>query len=417
MSLNMLPKEIHGYTITSKDYEIMLVAALLHDYDPVIGTSHYDLKYLRVPRVSSTIEELKRKRIHEAYFALTNDDFIRFFRKHESPLLPSKEFETTHPEMLIDEKVKVESKIVEALIWRTDYPFNENAYNNFNHLLKQMDSEEISVEKINLIAEILSLADLSVTYLSSDPLLAWNRVVKLYEELDFPIVEAVSRTDRFLSLFSEGSLFKDIITRRNFPDVFRQKWNNVYQFFHEGNPANKINNLILDAKTKFERINMDIKTSSCDFLINNALNKRHEYFIGIVKDKIEIINAQAKLSGIKIDNLEILPGNSDNILPFIKDRSVDNFIITLFYDKSKKAANMERILKNLLHSYSSKLNQGGTIQIVVDNDTDFEKIISLIPDHDYKILDSTDTILPKISSSDKPADVQHIKVITIQNLH
>ena len=162
---------------------------------------------------------------------------------------------------------------------------------------------------------------------------------------------------------------------------------------------------------------MDIKTSSCDFLINNALNKRHEYFIGIVKDKIEIINAQAKLSGIKIDNLEILPGNSDNILPFIKDRSVDNFIITLFYDKSKKAANMERILKNLLHSYSSKLNQGGTIQIVVDNDTDFEKIISLIPDHDYKILDSTDTILPKISSSDKPADVQHIKVITIQNLH
>ena len=78
---------------------------------------------------------------------------------------------------------------------------------------------------------------------------------------------------------------------------------------------------------------------------------------------------------------------------------------------------MERILNNLLHSYSSKLNQGGTIQIVVDNDTDFEKIISLIPDHDYKILDSTDTILPKISSSDKPADVQHIKVITIQNLH
>ncbi len=68
MSLNMLPKEIHGYTITKRDYEIMLVAALLHDYDPVQGTSHYDLKYSRVPTVASTIAEIKRKRIHDAYF-------------------------------------------------------------------------------------------------------------------------------------------------------------------------------------------------------------------------------------------------------------------------------------------------------------------------------------------------------------
>ena len=418
MSLNMLPKEIHGYTITSKDFEIMVVAALLHDYDPVIGTSHYELKYLRVPTVSSTIAELKRRRIHEAYFMLTNDEFIRFFRKYESPLLPAKEFATTHPEMLRDRKVNVESKIVEALIWRTDYPFNDNAHNSFSQLLKEIDSEEISVEKINLIAEILSLSDLSVTYLSSDPLLAWNRVVKLYEELDFPIVEAVSRTDRFLSLFSEGSLFKEIITRKNFPVIFRQKWDNVYQFFHEGNPANKINNLILDAKTKYEKINMDVKTSSCDFLINNALNKRNEYFIGIVKDKIEIVNTQAKLSGIQINNLEILPGNSENILPFIKDKSIDNFIVTIFYDKSRKNANTERILRNLLHSYSSKLNHGGTIQIVSDDNTDFEKIVSLIPDHDYKILESSDMSLPDTgSSSSKPINLRRVKVLTIQNLH
>jgi tRNA G46 methylase TrmB len=417
MSLNMLPKEIHGYTITSKDFEIMVVAALLHDYDPVIGTSHYELRYSRVPTVSSTIEELKRTRIHDAYFMLTNNEFIRFFRKYESPLLPPQEFATTHPEMLADRKVNVESKIVEALIWRTDYPFNQKAYNSFNQLLKEIDSEEISVEKINLIAEILSLSDLSVTYLSSDPLLAWNRVVKLYEELDFPIVEAVSRTDRFLSLFSEGSLFKEIITRKNFPDVFRQKWDNVYQFFHEGNPANKINNLILDAKTKYEKINIDVKTSSCDFLINNALKKRNEYFIGIVKDKIEIINTQAKLSGIQINNLEILPGNSENILPFIKDKSVDNFIVTIFYDKSRKTVNKERILKNLLHSYSSKLNHGGTIQIVVDDNVDFEKIISLIPAHDYKILESSDTFLPNSDGSSKPNNLRRVKVITIQNLH
>ena len=192
----------------------------------------------------------------------------------------------------------------------------------------------------------------------------------------------------------------------------------MYQFFHEGNPANKINNLILDAKTKYEKINMDVKTSSCDFLINNALKKRNEYFIGIVKDKIEIVNTQAKLSGIQINNLEILPGNSENILPFIKDKSIDNFIVTIFYDKSRKNANMERILRNLLHSYSSKLNHGGTIQIVLDDNADFEKIVSLIPDHDYKILESSDTSLPDTGSSlSKPINLRRVKVLTIQNLH
>lgn len=419
MSLNMLPKEIHGYTITKRDYEIMLVAALLHDYDPVQGTSYYDLKYSRVPTVANTIAEIKRKRIHDAYFLLNSEELIRFFRKYESPLVDAQEFATAHPEMLNGKEAKIESKIVEALIWRTDYPFNENAYNNFNQLLKEIDDQDFSVEKINLIAEILSLADLSVTYLSSDPLLAWNRVVKLYEELDFPLVEAVSRTDRFLSLFSEGSLFKDIISRKNFPDVFRQKWDNVYQFFHEGNPSNKINNLILDAKTKYEKINMDVSTSNCDYLINTALQNKNEYYIGIVKDKEEIINTQAKLSGLQIENLEILPGNPDNILPFIKDKFVDNFIITIFCDNSEKRVNKERILKNLLHSYKSKLSQDGTIQIIVENEQDFRKIMSLIPEHGFKIISTSNKVPLGALNSDKSKRTNHaknVKIITIQKL-
>ena len=418
MSLNMLPNEIHGYSITNKDYEIMLVAALLHDYDPSMGSSsHYDLKYSRVPTVTSTISEIKKKRIHEAYFQMNPDEFVRFFRKYESPLVQAKEFATTHPEMLNGKPDKLESKIIEALIWRTDYPFNENAYKHFNQLLKEVENGEISVEKINLIAEILSLADLSVTYLSSDPLLAWNRVVKLYEELDFPIVEAVSRTDRFLSLFAEGSLFKDIITRKNFPDAFRQKWDNVYQFFHEGNPSNKINTLILDAKTKYDKINMDAMTINCDFLISKALKNKNEYYIGIVRNKDEIIGTQSKLAGAHLDNLEILPGNSENILPFIKNKSVDNFIITLFCDKSKKMINRERILRNLLHAYSSKLSQEGTIQIVIENDAELDRIIPLISDHDYKIVESNDLILTNMNDSDKLDDNKPVKIITVQNLH
>lgn len=420
MSLNMLPKEIHGYTITKRDYEIMLVAALLHDYDPVHSTSHYDLRYSRVPTVANTIAEIKRKRIHDAYCMLNSEELIRFFRKYESPpLVDAQEFATTHPEMLNGKEDRIESKIVEALIWRTDYPYNENAYNNFNQLLKEINDRDFSVEKINLIAEILSLADLSVTYLSSDPLIAWNRVVKLYEELDFPLVEAVSRTDRFLSFFSEGSLFKDIISRKNFPDVFRQKWDNVYQFFHEGNPSNKINNLILDAKTKYEKINMDVSTSNCDYLINTALQNKNEYYIGIVKDKEEIIKAQAKLAGLQVENLEILPGNPDNILPFIKDKFVDNFIITIFCDNSEKTVNKERILKNLLHSYKSKLSQDGTIQIIVENEMDFRKIMSLIPEHGFKIVSTSDKVTLGALNPDKSKHTNHaknVKIITIQKL-
>ncbi|MBA3750745.1 MAG: hypothetical protein H0X03_07655, partial [Nitrosopumilus sp.] len=49
MSLHMLPKEIHGYSINSKDYEIMLVAALLHDYDPVQDFKFPNSKYTRRP--------------------------------------------------------------------------------------------------------------------------------------------------------------------------------------------------------------------------------------------------------------------------------------------------------------------------------------------------------------------------------
>lgn len=418
MSLNMLPKEIHGYTITKRDYEILLVATLLHDYDPVQGTSHYDLKYSRVPTVANTIAEIKRKRIHDAYFLLNSEELVRFFRKYESPpFVEAQEFATTHPEMLNGREAKIEGKIVEALIWRTDYPFNENASNNFNQSLKEIYGQDFSVEKINLIAEILSLADLSVTYLSSDPLLAWNRVVKLYEELDFPLVEAVSRTDRFLSLFSEGSLFKDIISRKNFPDVFRQKWDNVYQFFHEGNPSNKINNLILDAKTKYEKINMDVSVSNSDYLINTALQNKNEYHIGVVKDKDEIIKTQTKLPGLQIENLDILPGNPDNILPFIKDKSVDNFMITIFCYSSEKRVNKERMLKNLLHSYMSKLSQDGTIHIIVENEQDFIKIMSLIPEHDFKIISTSDKVALGALNPDKSRhinDAENVKIITIQ---
>ncbi len=418
MSLNMLPKEIHGYSIDKKDYEIMLVAALLHDYNPM-----HDIKFrkshTRIPRVTSTLEQIRKKRIHDAYFNFTDEDLIKFFRKSESPLLPTKEYATVHPQYLKNKESKIESKIVEALIWRTDYPFDENSQTNFNQLLIEINNSGYSCEKINLIAEILSLADLSVTYLSSDPLLAWNRVVKLYQELDLPVVEAVSGTDRFLSLFSEGSLFKEIISGKNFPVVFRQKWDNVYRFFHEGNPSNRINKIILDARTRYQKINMEIDMNKCDFLIINALANKNEFFIGIGKNKEDIMIAQSKLKVFEKENIEILTGNIEKLLPFIKDKSIDNIIINIS-NELKIDINKATLLKDLFYSYNSKLVLNGTIQIIIDKNQDYDEVISLMPNQEFKIINISTNIISKYILNNKFIDfdnLEKVKIITILKIN
>ena len=418
MSLNMLPKEIHGYGIDKKDYEIMLVAALLHDYNPM-----HDIKFrkshTRIPRVTSTLEQIRKKRIHDAYFNFTDEDLIKFFRKSESPLLPTKEYATVHPQYLKNKESKIESKIVEALIWRTDYPFDENSQTNFNQLLIEINNSGYSCEKINLIAEILSLADLSVTYLSSDPLLAWNRVVKLYQELDLPVIEAVSGTDRFLSLFSEGSLFKEIISGKNFPVVFRQKWDNVYRFFHEGNPSNRINKIILDARTRYQKINMEIDMNKCDFLIINALANKNEFFIGIGKNKEDIMIAQSKLKVFEKENIEILTGNIEKLLPFIKDKSIDNIIINIS-NELKMDINKVTLLKDLFYSYNSKLVLNGTIQIIINKNQDYDEVISLMPNQEFKIINISTNIISKYILNNEFIDfdnLEKVKIITILKIN
>jgi hypothetical protein len=414
MSLNMLPKEIHGYKFDKKDYEIMLVAALLHDYNPMHDTK-YRKSHSRIPRVPHTLEEIRKKRIHDAYFSFTDDDLIKFFRKYESPLLPAKEFATVHPQYLKDKESKIESKIVEALIWRTDYPFDENSQTNFNQLITEINESGYSCEKINLIGEILSLSDLSVTYLSSDPLFAWDRVVKLYQELDLPLVEAVSGTDRFLSLFSEGSLFKEIIYGKNFPVTFRQKWDNVYRFFHEGNPSNRINKIIHDARKRYQKINMEINMNNCDFLISNALVNKNEFFIGIEKNKENIMIAQSKLKIFGIANLEVFPGNIERLLPFIEDKSIDNFIVDMHID-TKIDVNNIRLLRDLFYSYNSKLVLNGIIQILVDKNQNYDEIISLMPNQEFKIMNISNNIISKDILNNEFIDfdsLNKIKIITI----
>ncbi|HKO63711.1 MAG TPA: hypothetical protein VJU13_00790, partial [Candidatus Nitrosocosmicus sp.] len=92
-------------------------------------------------------------------------------------------------------------------------------------------------------------------------------------------------------------------------------------------------------------------------------------------------------------------------------------MITIFNDNSEKRYNKERVLRNLLHSYMSKLIQDGTIQIIVENEQDFRKIMSLIPEHNFKIINKFDKVAleaPNPDESRHTNDVKNVKIITIQ---
>ena len=219
LSLQLLPKEFRGYSFTSKDYELILIAGLLHDYDP--AQTMYPkfqvsngTRQPKGPKVSSTINEIHKTRILDAYFTMDGIEFENYFREYKSALLPSVEFATTHPEYVKVEtnQKPTESIIVEALIWRTDFPYFKQklAQEKFTQLMNLPGKQKQDSDKIKLLSEILWIADLAVTYMGSDPIRAWDRVTNLYDELDLPKVEAVSRTDAFFSDFAETDSFSRI---------------------------------------------------------------------------------------------------------------------------------------------------------------------------------------------------------------
>ena len=61
---------------------MVIVAGLLHERDPMQVKSIIDsngIKEPEAPKVSRTIEEIQRTRIHDAYFVLNAMEFERFF--------------------------------------------------------------------------------------------------------------------------------------------------------------------------------------------------------------------------------------------------------------------------------------------------------------------------------------------------
>jgi tRNA G46 methylase TrmB len=398
MCLQILPKELHGYTFNPNDYELILMAGLLHDYDPnqmVYSESKSEdgTRQQKGPKVFRTVSEICKTRILDAYFTMDVTEFENYFREYRSALLPPVEFATTHPEYVNVQgnRKPIESIVVEALIWRTDFPYHKqkDAREKFERLVNLLGDGE-NHGKIRLLGEILWIADLAVTYMGSDPIRAWDRVTNLYDELELPKVEAVSRTDAYFSDFAETDLFREVINMRHFPYIFRQRWNLVYQFFHEGNPSTQINRIISKTRTLYLRINMEIAMRKGDMLQEIATNNWAEYFIGIGKDQNEVLKAKSKFAELDPPNASAFWGDTLKLLPSILNKSIDNFLIAIpeITTNHVKKLEDESSFRSILTILPQKLSAGGTLQILTDlemNSLEFNKLIKIVLHSEFQI--------------------------------
>jgi tRNA G46 methylase TrmB len=398
MCLQILPKELHGYTFNPKDYELILMAGLLHDYDPnqmVYSESKSEdgTRQQKGPKVFRTVSEICKTRILDAYFTMDVTEFENYFREYRSALLPPVEFATTHPEYVNVQgnRKPIESIVVEALIWRTDFPYHKqkDAREKFERLVNLLGDGE-NHGKIRLLGEILWITDLAVTYMGSDPIRAWDRVTNLYDELELPKVEAVSRTDAYFSDFAETDLFREVINMRHFPYIFRQRWNLVYQFFHEGNPSTQINRIISKTRTLYLRINMEIAMRKGDMLQEIATNNWAEYFIGIGKDQNEVLKAKSKFAELDPPNASAFWGDTLKLLPSILNKSIDNFLIAIpeITTNHVKKLEDESSFRSILTILPQKLSAGGTLQILTDlemNSLEFNELIKIVLHSEFQI--------------------------------
>ena len=428
LSLQMLPKELRGHIFTWKEYELLLVAGLLHDYDP--SEAHLDSIQIdknndavtaqpRGPRVYRTIEALSRTRIVDAYFTMSSIEFENYFKEYKSSLLLPIELSTTHPEYVKVDWKPTESLVIEALIWRTDFPFfkQTEAQEKFDQLVSDLERKGYGPGKVRLLGEILWLADLSVTYMGSDPIRAWDRVSKLYDELYLPRFEAVSRTDAFFSDFADNELFKEIIRMRNFPEILRQRWNLVYQFFHEGNPSTQLNRTISSARRLYLKVNLDVGMRNCEMLYRMASNHWSEYFIGIGKDQNEVLRAKSTFATLEPQNASSFWGDAMKLIPRIQDRSIDNFFIVL--PERNVSSNTLSSLKALLPNLRVKLiNERGAVQILTDMNAEsdlFKELASIITNASFQLSHEDNVYFPMDWDDGSLQDVRNLNVLALRS--
>jgi DNA-directed RNA polymerase subunit F len=428
LSLQMLPKEFRGHIFTWRDYEFLLVAGILHDYDPsdahldsLITIHSHDNVSAQPggPRVYRTIDELNKSRILDAYFTMSAIEFKNFFREYKSTLLLPLELATTHPEYVKVDWKPTESSVIEALIWRTDFPFfkQTQAQENFEQHIKVLEKKGHNPDKVRLLGAVLWLADLSVTYMGSDPVRAWDRVSKLYDELYLPRFEAVSRTDAFFSDFADNDLFKELIHMRNFPDILRQRWSLVYQFFHEGNPSTQLNRTISNARRLYLKVNVDLGMLDYEMLYTIASNHWSEYFIGIAKDQNDVLRAKSKFATLDPQNASSFWGDIMKLVPHMQNRSIDNFLIVL--PENTVSSNTIQSLKVLLSILKVKLTSDrGTVQILTDMNADietFKELESNLTSSSFQLSNIDKVYFPKAQNDGLLLNENNTRVLALRS--
>ncbi|HYY87142.1 MAG TPA: HD domain-containing protein [Nitrososphaeraceae archaeon] len=379
MALKMLPNTINNYRFSADDIEILLVSALLHDYDPLQFTynsissksenngypnQESTIRPSAGPRVYRTIETIQRYQIHDAYFKLDQPNLERVFENFS--------FKFNNQAEVIPQKAEIEksdkSLMVEALIWRTDFPYfkQEIAQQKYKELLSGIKEKDHDVGRVNILAEVLWLSDLSVTYMGSDPIRAWNRVTSLYDELFLPKLEAVSRTDSYFSDFADTHLFQELIKMRGFPDVFKSRWNSVYQFFHEGNPSTVLVRTIMNARKSFLKLNVFVGYFKGEIIYQMANQIYAEFFIGIGEDQNEISFAKSKIAELEPQNASVFWGNSVKLLPSIPDRSIDNFILNIPSSAGLDIITNKILFSSMITTMRKKLTNVGNLIVLTD---------------------------------------------------
>lgn len=397
ISMYMLPIEIYNHQFGWEDYEILLVAGLLHDYDPLQyvynrNTSEKVQKVQFGPKVERTIKVVKKQKIIQAHFNLSPLEYQNYLKICNFNNF--KDIEKMNSTDISDNSLNLsdspKSILTEALIWRTDFPFykKEQSVLQFNLLLNQLENTNPKTNKsksrYELLGEVLSLSDLSVTYLGADPIRAWDRVTTLYEEFDLPKSVAISGTYEYFSEFVHNDLFNKLINRRSFPDVFKQRWNLVYQFYHEGNPANQLNRVIQNAKRTFLNINLEITMHSGEILLYLANKFPNDYFIGISNNSEEVFNTKKKFSELNFKNAFSILGNIEKVLPNIKAKSIDNVLLSLseFNISSFELLDIESIIQTI----KTILKIEGTLQIFSQFEYDhlfIRKLLSVLQDNGF----------------------------------
>ncbi len=396
MALHMLPHELEHFTFGPKDYELIFVASLLHDYDPSQATLATKSAIPKGPSVVRTMEEMQRSRIADAYYMMSRDEFENYFREFKSGLAPPVDYSTTHPEYVKPEWSSVESTTVEALIWRTDFPFKKQklAQEMFARLLMQLTSRGQDGGRVEILGEVLWLADLAVTYMGSDPVMAWDRVTNLYDELNLPRLEAVTRTDAFFEDFANDEHFNEIINMKYFPDIFRQRWNQIYDFFHEGNPSTPLIRTIAGARKMYSRVNLEIGMRRGELLQSMAAYSWSEYFIGIGKDQNEVFRAKSRFGELDPQNASAFWGDAEKLVPSIANRSVDNFLLVLPEHSAPFGTPEGRTqFRSMLSVLTKKLTSGGALRVLTDVEKDtpaFGELLDVAAKAGFQLADNDD---------------------------